>query len=263
MIVRAPFLLLALPGAASFLCPFVPGLVSRHAQVSLRAAESKAEPSGSIKNLARSRTQTAAQAREKRATEQTAPGRLFVGQLNKEATKELLEEAFGAIGPVAAVKIKPQVRGKQCAWVTYESPDHASEALKLDGTTIAGAKIRVEPPYNKKSPAAAAPSSKAKSVKKAEGKEAEPSGADAKGNNKNLARSRTQTATKAREKNRVAQASESAQAAKACAPKKTVKAKVPTTPAAEKSTPSPQASKGPIKEAELEKLRSLLMNIKI
>ena len=73
--------------------------------------------------------------------------KVFAGNLSFDITKEQLQEAFGAIGPVQDVfmpldKMTGRMRG--FAFVEYESDDDAEKAIKaLDGTELAGRPLRV------------------------------------------------------------------------------------------------------------------------
>eukprot|EP01098_Paradermamoeba_levis_P002359 TRINITY_DN1275_c0_g1_i2.p1 TRINITY_DN1275_c0_g1~~TRINITY_DN1275_c0_g1_i2.p1 ORF type:complete len:228 (-),score=59.49 TRINITY_DN1275_c0_g1_i2:130-771(-) len=73
--------------------------------------------------------------------------KLFVGGLSFDTTQETLNEAFKQFGPIFEAKIIfDQVTGRSrgFAFVTYEEPADAAEALKaLDGQDIDGRQIRV------------------------------------------------------------------------------------------------------------------------
>ncbi|CAL8334199.1 unnamed protein product [Lota lota] len=72
---------------------------------------------------------------------------VFVGNLPFELTEAALREHFEGCGAVTAVRLirdKDSGLGKGFGYILFESADSVQLALKLDGSTLAGRKVRVK-----------------------------------------------------------------------------------------------------------------------
>lgn len=72
--------------------------------------------------------------------------KIYVGNLSYDTTEAGLQETFGAYGDITDCKLitdRATGRSKGFAFITFEKPEAANDALKLDGTDLDGRPIRV------------------------------------------------------------------------------------------------------------------------
>lgn len=76
---------------------------------------------------------------------------MYVGDLPRDAEERELERSFGHYGPLKSVWVARNPPG--FAFIEFEDPRDAEDAVRaLDGTTVCGARIRVEHATGKKRP---------------------------------------------------------------------------------------------------------------
>ena len=68
--------------------------------------------------------------------------KVYVGNLGNNGNKTELERAFGYYGPLRSVWVARNPPG--FAFVEFEDPQDAAEAVQLDGRTLCGCQVRVE-----------------------------------------------------------------------------------------------------------------------
>eukprot|EP01118_Nematostelium_gracile_P007206 TRINITY_DN2334_c0_g1_i2.p1 TRINITY_DN2334_c0_g1~~TRINITY_DN2334_c0_g1_i2.p1 ORF type:complete len:362 (+),score=128.65 TRINITY_DN2334_c0_g1_i2:88-1173(+) len=90
----------------------------------------------------------------------SASARVFVGNLSYSIDDDSIKQAFAEIGEVRNVEwLTDKTTGKfyGCGFLTFETPEIASQALSLNGTDVLGRPMKVEPESsrqgNKKAPA--------------------------------------------------------------------------------------------------------------